>query len=44
MAILILSCSTLFQEGEKSEAAKYLRIAAAYDPGANRYLKECEDG
>ena len=36
--------SALFGDGEKSEAAKYLRIAAAYDPGVNAYLKECEEG
>ena len=36
--------SALFGDGEKLEAAKYLRIAAAYDPGVNAYLKECEEG
>lgn len=41
---LVMLGSTLFGEGEKSEAAKYLRIAAAYDPGVNAYLKECEEG
>ncbi|KAG1331552.1 ALBINO3-like protein 2, chloroplastic [Cocos nucifera] len=41
---LVMLGSTLFQEGEKSEAAKYLRIAAAYDPAVNRYVKECEEG
>lgn len=35
--------STLFQEGEKAEAVKYLRIAATYDPAVNAYVKECED-
>ncbi|KAL0924672.1 hypothetical protein M5K25_005521 [Dendrobium thyrsiflorum] len=41
---LVMLGSTLFQLGEKSEAAKYLRIAATYDPGVNDYLKECEEG
>ncbi|KAH0466764.1 hypothetical protein IEQ34_004002 [Dendrobium chrysotoxum] len=41
---LVMLGSTLFQLGEKSEAAKYLRIAATYDPGVNAYLKECEEG
>lgn len=40
---LVMLGSTLFQLGEKSEAAKYLRIAATYDPGVNAYLKECEE-
>lgn len=41
---LVMLGSILFGDGEKSEAAKYLRIAAAYDPGVNAYLKECEEG
>ncbi|KAG0489160.1 hypothetical protein HPP92_007971 [Vanilla planifolia] len=40
---LVMLGSTLFQEGEKAEAAKYLRIAAAYDPSVNAYVKECEE-
>ncbi|XP_020584186.1 ALBINO3-like protein 3, mitochondrial [Phalaenopsis equestris] len=39
---LVMLGSTLFQLGEKSEAAKYLKIAATYDPGVEAYLKECE--
>ncbi|WOL11349.1 hypothetical protein Cni_G20111 [Canna indica] len=41
---LVLLGSTLFEEGQKSEAAKYLRIAATYDPGVLAYVKECEEG
>ncbi|URE39848.1 hypothetical protein MUK42_06135 [Musa troglodytarum] len=40
---LVILGSTLFEEGNKSEAAKYLRIAATYDPGVAVYLKECEE-
>lgn len=40
---LVILGSTLFEEGKKSEAAKYLRIAATYDPGVTVYLKECEE-
>jgi hypothetical protein len=35
--------SILLNEGRNSEAAKYLRLAMAYDPAAERLLKECED-
>uniref|UniRef100_M8CYS9 ALBINO3-like protein 2, chloroplastic n=1 Tax=Aegilops tauschii TaxID=37682 RepID=M8CYS9_AEGTA len=35
--------SILSNEGRKSEAAKYLRAATAYDPGVERFLKECEE-
>ncbi|KAK8958197.1 hypothetical protein KSP40_PGU012192 [Platanthera guangdongensis] len=41
---LVMLGSTLFQMGDKSEAAKYLRIAATYDPAVNSYIKECEEG
>ena len=37
-----LFSSTLFNEGQKAEAVKYLRIAAEYDPAVNKYIKECE--
>ncbi|KAJ0974617.1 hypothetical protein J5N97_016582 [Dioscorea zingiberensis] len=40
---LVMLGSTLFQQGEKIEAAKYLRVAAAYDPAVNAYVKECEE-
>lgn len=39
---LVLLASQLFNDGEKYEAAKYLRRAAAYDPAINAMLKECE--
>ncbi|KAK8934586.1 hypothetical protein KSP39_PZI014473 [Platanthera zijinensis] len=41
---LFVIASTLFQMGEKSEEAKYLRITATYDPAVNSYIKECEEG
>ncbi|CAM0912987.1 unnamed protein product [Alopecurus aequalis] len=40
---LITLASILLNEGRKSEAAKYLRLAMAYDASAERLLKECED-
>ncbi|MQM09149.1 hypothetical protein Taro_042014 [Colocasia esculenta] len=40
---LVLLGSTLFNEGQKSEAARYLRMAAAYDPSVNVYVKQCEE-
>ncbi|XP_077228300.1 ALBINO3-like protein 3, mitochondrial isoform X11 [Tasmannia lanceolata] len=39
---LIMLASTLFNDGQKTEALKYLRIAAAYDPAVNKYIEECE--
>ncbi|CAD6337527.1 unnamed protein product [Miscanthus lutarioriparius] len=36
--------SILSREGRNSEAAKYLRMAIAYDPSVERLLKECEEG
>ncbi|XP_047093586.1 ALBINO3-like protein 2, chloroplastic [Lolium rigidum] len=39
----IVLASILLNEGRNSEAAKYLRLAMAYDPTAERLLKECED-
>lgn len=41
---LVMLGSTLFNEGDKSEAVKYLKIAAEYNPDFNAYVKECEDG
>ncbi|XP_057476776.1 ALBINO3-like protein 2, chloroplastic isoform X1 [Actinidia eriantha] len=38
----ILLASALYNEGRKSEAAKYLRLAAAYDSSYSVYLEECE--
>lgn len=36
--------STLFNEGQRSEAAMYLRKAVVFDPRVTKYLKECEEG
>ncbi|XP_066380089.1 ALBINO3-like protein 2, chloroplastic isoform X5 [Miscanthus floridulus] len=36
--------SILSREGRNPEAAKYLRMAIAYDPSVERLLKECEEG
>ncbi|KAJ1258220.1 hypothetical protein BS78_10G058500 [Paspalum vaginatum] len=41
--MLILG-SILSREGRNSEAAKYLRMAIAYDPSVERLLEECEEG
>lgn len=35
--------SALYNEGRKTEAAKYLRLAAAYNPAYNEYLEQCEN-
>ncbi|KAG6703279.1 hypothetical protein I3842_07G076000 [Carya illinoinensis] len=40
---LVLLGSALYNEGRKTEAAKYLRLAAAYNPAYNEYLEECEN-
>ena len=37
------SFSTLYNEGQTSEAARYLRMAVTYDPGVKAYLKQCEE-
>ncbi|XP_031401334.1 ALBINO3-like protein 2, chloroplastic [Punica granatum] len=39
---LVLLSSALFNEGRTAEAAKYLRLAAAYDPKFNELLEQCE--
>ncbi|KAG9447318.1 hypothetical protein H6P81_013446 [Aristolochia fimbriata] len=39
---LVILGSTLFNEGQKAEALKYLHIAAAFDPNVNKYIEECE--
>lgn len=36
-------CSALFNEGRTAEAAKYLRLAAAYDSKYNELLEQCEE-
>ncbi|KAL5834407.1 hypothetical protein ACOSQ4_013904 [Xanthoceras sorbifolium] len=40
---LVLLSSGLYSMGRKAEAAKYLRLAAAYNPAYNRLLEECEN-
>ncbi|KAK1293866.1 hypothetical protein QJS10_CPA16g00776 [Acorus calamus] len=40
-ALVLLGC-TLSEEGHNSEAVKHLRRAATYDPGVDRFVKECE--
>ncbi|KAL6606119.1 hypothetical protein ACP70R_041772 [Stipagrostis hirtigluma subsp. patula] len=40
---MVLLGSILSKEGRNSEAAKYLRMAIAYDPSVERLLKECEE-
>ncbi|KAF5733543.1 putative cytochrome oxidase biogenesis protein [Tripterygium wilfordii] len=40
---LVLLASALYREGRKAEAAKYLRLAAAYDPKYNEFLEQCEN-
>lgn len=35
-------CSTLFDSGEKAEAAKYLRLVVAYNPRYKKFLDQCE--
>ncbi|XP_059665570.1 ALBINO3-like protein 2, chloroplastic isoform X2 [Cornus florida] len=39
---LLMLSSALYGEGRKVEAAKYLRLAAAYNPAYNEYLEQCE--
>lgn len=41
---MLALASILYREGRNSEAAKYLRMAIAYDPSVERLLKECEEG
>ncbi|KAH7543432.1 ALBINO3-like protein 2, chloroplastic [Ziziphus jujuba] len=40
---LLLLSSVLYNEGRRAEAAKYLRLAAAYNPAFNEYLEQCEN-
>ncbi|KAB1203696.1 ALBINO3-like protein 2, chloroplastic [Morella rubra] len=40
---LVLLASALYNEGQKTEASKYLRMAAAYNPAYNEYLEQCEN-
>ncbi|MQL91407.1 hypothetical protein Taro_024021 [Colocasia esculenta] len=37
------SAITLFNEGQKSKSARYLQMAAAYDPAVNVCMKQCEE-
>ncbi|KAH1199832.1 ALBINO3-like protein 2, chloroplastic [Glycine max] len=39
---LLLLASTLFDAGQKAEAAKYLRLVVAYKPGYKKFLEQCE--
>ncbi|RZB93798.1 ALBINO3-like protein 2, chloroplastic isoform B [Glycine soja] len=39
---LVLLSSTLFDSGQKAEAAKYLRLVVAYKPGYKKFLELCE--
>ncbi|KAI9156835.1 hypothetical protein LWI28_012905 [Acer negundo] len=39
---LVLLSSALYNVGRKAEAAKYLRLAATYNPAYNRLLEQCE--
>ncbi|GMH10362.1 hypothetical protein Nepgr_012203 [Nepenthes gracilis] len=39
---LLLYASALYNEGQKAEAIKYLRMAVAYDPKYTAYLEQCE--
>ncbi|KAK7295166.1 hypothetical protein RJT34_18071 [Clitoria ternatea] len=40
---LLLLASTLFDSGDKAEAAKYLRIVVAYKPAYKKFLDQCEE-
>ncbi|KAM4079923.1 hypothetical protein ACJW30_09G152000 [Castanea mollissima] len=40
---LVLLASALYNEGRKTEAANYLRYAAAYNPAYKEYLEQCEN-
>ncbi|CAI8613233.1 unnamed protein product [Vicia faba] len=39
---LLLLASTLYDAGQKAEAAKYLRLVVAYNPGYKKFLEQCE--
>ncbi|TKY65370.1 ALBINO3 protein 3 [Spatholobus suberectus] len=39
---LLLLASTLFDAGQKAEAAKYLRLVVAHKPGYKKFLEQCE--
>ncbi|KAM7524401.1 hypothetical protein LguiA_014303 [Lonicera macranthoides] len=41
---LVLFASSLYNQGHKAEAAKYLQMAAAYSPEYKSYLEDCENG
>jgi YidC/Oxa1 family membrane protein insertase len=34
--------STLYDGGQKAEAAKYLRLVVAYNPAYKKFLEQCE--
>ncbi|KAK2415607.1 mitochondrial inner membrane protein OXA1 [Trifolium repens] len=39
---LLLLASTLYDGGQKAEAAKYLRLVVAYNPAYKKFLEQCE--
>ncbi|KAI4350151.1 hypothetical protein L6164_010660 [Bauhinia variegata] len=39
---LLLFASTLFDGGQRDEAAKYLRLVVAYNPAYRKFLEKCE--
>ncbi|KAL1360534.1 hypothetical protein HN51_005927 [Arachis hypogaea] len=39
---LLLLASSLYDEGNKEEAAKYLRLVVAYNPSYQKFLDQCE--
>lgn len=39
---LLLLASSLHDSGQKAEAAKYLRLVVAYNPGYKKFLEQCE--
>nr|KYP47630.1 hypothetical protein KK1_030736 [Cajanus cajan] len=39
---LLLLASTLFDSGQKAEAAKYLRLVVAHKPAYKKFLDQCE--
>ncbi|KAF7817747.1 ALBINO3-like protein 2, chloroplastic [Senna tora] len=39
---LLLLASTLYDAGQKDEAAKYLRLVVAYNPAYTKFLEVCE--
>lgn len=40
--LICLVYSTLFDAGQKAEAAKYLRLVVAHKPAYKKFLDQCE--